>query len=78
VHGSLRPGGWLVAGTLAPGGPGRLAELLMELRTIRSGGRPWVADDLLPLPTAAGYADPSPVPRTWAAPVNLFLARRST
>ena len=77
VRGSLRPGGWLVAGTFAPGGQGRLAELLMDLRTVRSGGRPWVADDLLPMLTAAGYADPSPVPRTWAAPVHLFLARRA-
>ena len=49
----------------------------MDLRTLRSGGRPWVADDLLPALTSAGYVDPTPVPRTWAAPVNLFLGRRA-
>ena len=76
VRGSLRPGGWLVAGTFAPGGPGRLAELLMDLRTLRSGGRTWVGDDLLPVLTSAGYVDHTPVPRTWAAPVHLFLGQR--
>ena len=75
VRGSLRPGGWLVAGTFAAGGPGRLAELLMDLRTLRSGGRPWVAEDLLPALTSAGYVDPIAVPRTWPAPVHLFLGR---
>ena len=78
VRGSLRPGGWLVAGTFAPGGPGRLAELLMDLRTLRSGGRPWVADDLLPVLNSAGYVDHTQVPRTWTAPVHLFLGRRPT
>jgi hypothetical protein len=76
VRGALRPRGWLVAGTFAPLGPGRLDELLMDLRTVRFGGRPWVADDLLPLVTSAGYADAQQVPRTWPAPVHLFLARR--
>lgn len=74
--GALRPGGWLLAGTFAPVGEGRLAELLMDLRTVRSGGRPWTANDLLPLLAAAGYTDAHQVPRTWAAPVHLFPARR--
>lgn len=76
VRGALAPGGWLIAGTFAPVGEGRLAELLMDLRTVRSGGRPWVAADLLPLLTAAGYADPGQIPRTWTAPVHLFVGRR--
>ena len=76
VRGSLRPGGWLVAGTFAPGGPGRLTELLMDLRTLRSGGRPWVAADLLPKLTSAGYVGPVQVPQTWDAPVHLFLGQR--
>ena len=63
---------------LRPPAEGRLAELLMDLRTVRSGGRPWVADDLLPALAAAGYADPRQVPRTWAAPVHLFPGRRLT
>lgn len=76
ARGALTPGGWLLAGTFAPVGEGRLAELLMDLRTVRSGGHPWTADDLLPLLAAAGYTDAHQVPRTWAAPVHLFPARR--
>lgn len=76
VREALTPGGWLIAGTFAPVGEGRLAQLLMDLRTVRSGGRPWVADDLLPLLAAAGYADAGQVPRSWSAPVHLFPARR--
>lgn len=77
ARGALAPGGWLLAGTFAPVGEGRLAELLMDLRTVRSGGHPWTADDLLPLLAAAGYADAHQVPRTWAAPVHLFPAQKS-
>jgi len=77
VHGSLKPGGWLIAGTFAAAGPDRLSELLMDLRTVRSGGKPWTATDLLPLLDAAGYQDTQPIPRTWAAPVHLFLGRRA-
>jgi len=77
VHGALKPGGWLIAGTFAPAGPDRLAELLMDLRTVRSGGRPWTAPDLLPLLAAAGYQDTAQVPRTWAAPVHVYLGRRA-
>ena len=76
VRGALCPGGWLIAGTFAAVGEGQLAELLMDLRTVRSGGRPWVANDLLPLLDTAGYVDARQVPRTWAAPVHLFPARR--
>lgn len=77
VRTALRPGGWLVAGTFAPVGEGRLAELLMDLRTVRSGGRPWVAEDLLPVLTAAGFVDAHQTPRTWVGPVHLFPARGS-
>ena len=77
VHGALKPGGWLIAGTFAAGGPDRLSELLMDLRTVRSGGHPWTDTDLLPLLAVAGYQDAKPVPRTWAAPVHLFLGRRA-
>jgi SAM-dependent methyltransferase len=77
VHGALKPGGWLIAGTFAAGGPDRLAQLLMDLRTVRSGGRPWTATDLLPLLAASSYQDTRQVPRTWAAPVHLYLGRRA-
>lgn len=76
-RGALKPGGWLLPGTFA--GPGdRLGDLLMELRTVRSGGRVWTLDDLIPLLAAAGFADPIAVPRSWAAPVHLFAARAPT
>lgn len=76
VYGALRPGGWLIAGTFAAGGPDPLSGLLMDLRTVRSGGRPWTALDLLPLLSASGYQESAQVPRTWAAPVHLFVGCR--
>ena len=77
VRDALVPDGWLLAGTFAPGGPDRLAELLMDLRTVRSGGRPWKADELIPLLVDAGYVDVTAVPRSWAAPVHLVVGRRA-
>ncbi len=70
---SLRPGGWLIAGTFAPAGQGRQAELMMDLRTVRSGGRPWRAADLLPELAAAGFTGATQIERTWSAPVHLFV-----
>lgn len=73
---ALRPGGWVLAGTFA--GPGdRLASLLTDLRTMRSGGHPWTGDELVGLLDAAGLVDAHEVPRTWAAPVRLWAARRA-
>jgi len=74
---ALRPGGWLLAGTFA-GPPGRLAELLVDLRTVRAGGHPWRDDELLAVLAAAGYADIGEVPRQWTAPVRLFVGQRGT
>ena len=43
---ALRPGGWLLPGTFA--GPGdRLSNLLVDLRTVRSGGHPWKSSELI-------------------------------
>ena len=50
---ALRPGGWLLAGTFA-GPPGRLAELLVDLRTVRAGGHPWRDEELLCRPGRRG------------------------
>ncbi len=73
---ALRPGGWLLPGTF--GGPGdRLSQLLVDLRTVRSGGHPWQAAELIELLTAHDLVDPHEVPRTWTAPVRLFAARRT-
>ncbi len=72
---ALRPGGWLLPGTFA--GPGdHLSELLVDLRTVRSGGHPWQAAELVELLTAHDLADPHEVPRTWTAPVRLFAGQR--
>jgi hypothetical protein len=71
----LKPGGWLLPGTFT-GPSDRLAELLTDLRTVRSGGYPWRGDELLPLLTGAGLTDAAEVPRTWSAPVRLYAARR--
>jgi hypothetical protein len=48
----------------------------MDLRTVRSGGRPWKADELIAVLTDAGYADVAAIPRTWPAPVHLVVGRR--
>ena len=72
---ALRPGGWLLAGVFA-GPPDRLSELLVDLRTVRCGGRPWPPGELLELIAGAGYRDVAEVPRSWAAPVRLVAGRR--
>ena len=73
---ALRPGGWLLPGTFA--GPGdRLSNLLVDLRTVRSGGHPWKSSQLIDLLTAHGLLEAHEVPRTWAAPVRLFAGQRA-
>lgn len=72
---ALRPGGWLLAGTFA-GPPGRLPELLVDLRTVRAGGHPWQPEELLPVIGRQGFEEVAELPRRWAAPVRLFVGRR--
>ena len=72
---SLRPGGWLLPGTFT-GAPDRLSELLTDLRTVRSGGHPWRPTEITGLLSAAGLVDAEEIPRSWAAPVRLYAARR--
>ena len=72
---SLRPGGWVLPGTFA--GPGdALAELLSDLRTVRSGGRPWRSDEVAELLASAGLVESQEVTRTWPAPLRLYGGRR--
>ncbi|MCX5042594.1 class I SAM-dependent methyltransferase [Aldersonia sp. NBC_00410] len=73
--GALRPRGWVLAGTFA-GPPGVLPELLTDLRTVRSGGRPWRGEDLLGVLRAAGLDATQEVPRSWPAPVRLYVGQR--
>lgn len=73
---ALRPGGWLLPGTFA-GPPGdRLGQLLVDLRTVRSGGHPWESAEVVDLLAAAGLDAAHEVPRTWTAPVRLYAAQR--
>jgi SAM-dependent methyltransferase len=72
---ALRPGGWLLPGTFA--GPGdRLSNLLVDLRTVRSGGHPWKSSELIELIATHGLLEAHEVPRTWSAPVRLYAGQR--
>jgi 2-polyprenyl-3-methyl-5-hydroxy-6-metoxy-1,4-benzoquinol methylase len=72
---SLRPGGWLFPGTFASA-PDRLSQLLTDLRTVRSGGYPWQAEELIDALTAAQLTDTHEITRTWQAPVRLYAGQR--
>jgi SAM-dependent methyltransferase len=74
--GALRPGGWLLGGTFVGSGD-RLSELLVELRTARSGGRTWTEAQLVEVYASASLVDAGELERTWSAPVRLFVARRA-
>ncbi len=43
---------------------------------VRSGGHPWLPEELIALLGAHGLGDAHEVPRTWAAPVRLDAAQR--
>jgi SAM-dependent methyltransferase len=73
---ALRPGGWLLAGTYA-GPPDPLSQLLLDLRTVRSGGHPWRADDLSAEIASHGLVDVGEAERTWSGPVRLYAGRRA-
>ena len=75
AHRALRPGGWLLPGTF-PGPGDTLAERLMTIRTLRSGGHPWAADELCARLQARGFDDAAEVERRWPMPVRLYAARK--
>jgi 2-polyprenyl-3-methyl-5-hydroxy-6-metoxy-1,4-benzoquinol methylase len=72
---ALRPGGWLLPGVYA-GPPDPLSQLLFDLRTVRSGGHPWHADELIAEIASHGLEDAREAERTWSGPVRLFAGRR--
>lgn len=72
---SLRPGGWLLPGTFASP-PDRLSQLLTDLRTVRSGGYPWRAEELIDALTAAQLTGTHEITRTWQAPIRLYAGQR--
>ena len=73
--GALRPGGWLLPGTF-PGPGDSLGERLMTIRTLRSGGHPWAADELCARLRDAGLDEVSEVERNWPMPVRLYAGRK--
>ena len=73
---ALRPGGWLLPGTFI-GPDDRLSQLLNDLRIVRSGGHPWRPEEVTGMLTAAGFVGAQEIPRSWAAPVQLWAARTS-
>jgi SAM-dependent methyltransferase len=73
--GALRPGGWLLPGTFPGPGPS-LGERLMTIRTLRSGGYPWAADELCARLHGLGLDDVHEVNREWPMPVRLYAARK--
>lgn len=70
---ALRPGGVVIPGTFNLA-PDALGQMLIDLRTLRSGGHPWRPTELCDLLTSTGYADARHLERTWSAPVELHLA----
>lgn len=74
---ALRPGGWLLPGTLT-GPDTTLARLVTDLRTVRSGGHPWRPDEIVSLLARHGLSECHEVPRTWPAPVRLYAGTRAS
>jgi len=72
---ALRPGGWMLAGLYAaPADP--LASALVDLRTVRSGGRPYTPAEAARLLAQAGYAAVAALERQGQAPVRFVVGRR--
>jgi 2-polyprenyl-3-methyl-5-hydroxy-6-metoxy-1,4-benzoquinol methylase len=71
---ALKPGGWVALG-LYEAPPDPLAQQLVSLRTIRSGGRALSEAEGVAALTEAGFHEPREVPRTWPSPVRLIVAR---
>src|SRR5689334_7815787 len=63
---SLKPGGRIVFGLYA-GPPDPLAQRLVALRTIRSGGHNATSDELVSALDAAGFEDARELERCWAS-----------
>ena len=72
---SLRPGGWLVLGRMAPP-PDPVAQAASALRTIRGGGADFTAARLASALEAAGCADVAALPRTGPAPMEFIVGQR--
>jgi hypothetical protein len=49
---------------------------LMSIRTLRTGGRPWTADELCARLDELGLENVGEVERRWPLPVRLYTARK--
>jgi SAM-dependent methyltransferase len=72
---ALRPGGWLVAGRMAPP-PDPLAQAVGTLRTVRGGGADFDAKHLIAALEAAGCTAVRVVPRQGPAPMEYVIGQR--
>ena len=72
---SLRPGGWLVLGRMAPP-PDPVAQAASALRTIRGGGTDFTAPRLASALEAAGCENTGALPRTGPAPMEFIVGQR--
>lgn len=70
---ALRRDGIVLPGTFNQS-PDPLGQMLVDLRTLRSGGHPWRPAGLCELLTAHGFEAARHLERTWPAPVELYLA----
>ena len=72
---ALRQGGWLLFGLYAPiDDP--LSASLTDLRTVRSGGHPWAADEVVALMDAAGLTATRAFERDWQMPMTFVAGMR--
>lgn len=72
---ALRPGGWVLFGMY--GGPeDALSRSLADLRSVRSGGHPWTAPELVSALEAAGLPGAHELSRTWTASLRLVVAQK--
>jgi SAM-dependent methyltransferase len=74
VRTALKPGGWVFFGTYA-GPPDPLAQMLVDLRTVRSGGSAAPQAEIAGWLVEAGYAEVQVVERTWQAPARFVVGR---
>jgi precorrin-6B methylase 2 len=72
---SLRKGGWLVLGRMAP--PDQLAEAVTTLRTVRGGGADLDAKRLTAALADAGCASIRTLPRSGPAPLEYIVGQRA-
>lgn len=72
---ALRHGGWLLFGLYAPiDDP--LSASLTDLRTVRSGGHPWAAGEVVALMDAAGLTATRAFERDWQMPMTFVAGMR--